>query len=232
MMRLANLQLKKQKAYHGFLFLVFLFFFVALFLGHALTLSLDILQKQPLLSEDFLPFLNKLIQKQQELKRLTMFFFCLSLALLTLGKRALAKDPLRRAWYKKERPAIIGFTNAIENSFVLGYLLISFLVCLLIFPAFFEKHLLAFQVFMTDSIPAFPHQLEEVIQVNPKEPFIIRATNTQQIFEYLFSFSQKSWSRLFLFAYLRTALEFFCYTFSISFIFSWLQASWQKKKGS
>lgn len=229
MIRQATMNLKKHKKYHGLFFLLLMGFFIVLFLSNALVLSLETLKEQPVIAKSFTPFLEALIQNDQKIYYKILAVTLISFFILCFVKTRLRKDETRELLRKDQPPFTIALTRTAESLIVFAYLIVSFLICLLIFQSFFERLLIQLHVLMTERIHNFPHQLEKVIQTNPEEQFVIRATNTKQIFEYLLYLPQKSWTRLFLLSYLKTIGEILGCFISISFLLPWIDASWKNK---
>lgn len=230
MMRQATSNLKKHKKYHGFFLFLLVIFFMLLFLSNALVLSLESLKEQSVIAESFIPFLKGLIARNQKIYQNILGVTFLSFFLLSLINTKLRTAETKELLNEKDQPLGIAFSRTLENCLVFSYFIVGFLIFLLVLPSFFERTLIQLHVLMTERIHNFPHQLEKVIQTNTEEQFVIRATNTKQIFEYLLYLPQRSWTRLFLHAYLKTVIEILACFISVSFLLPWIDASLQKKK--
>lgn len=230
MMTHAVTSLKKHIIYNCLFFLLLIVLFTTLYLNNTLILSLATLETQPLISDSFLAFLTKLNQRYLAFYQVMIFVIVVLVSLFCFGKIAYRKQEIQQTIKSGISPFALIWSHLIESFLIFSSLLVLFFIFILLFQVFLEKIVIHFHVVMTESIQGFPYELEKIMKTDSTDPFVIRITNTKQVFEYLLYLSEEGWSRLFLIAYVQTTTVISACLISSHVCFSWFYIYWQRKK--
>lgn len=230
MIKQATINLKTHKKYNLLFFILLTIFFIILYLSNALILSLESLKIPPLISAPTPPFLKAFIQTYQKFYQAILFGAFLSFYLFCLGRAYVRRKETEQALLSGRSPLNIALVNATESFIVFSYFIVIYLIVLLVFQPLFERLVIYSHSLMAQTMAGVPTQLEKMIQSDVEEQFVVRMTNTKQIFEYLLYFSKEDWSRLFLTAYIRTIVGIAGCILPIHLLVPWIYATWKKKK--